>query len=120
VSTSNWHISEDRIKELISEFNKINFFSLVDDYSLLNRDNCPGSSSSVTTSITINGQTKSVFHTHGCQDLDVVTRLESFENRIEELMENDTMVIQTRPNKSLNRSHGRRLSHPHWSGEAAR
>ena len=86
--TVTWEISADRIKELISEFHKINYFSLADDYSLSNRKNCPNFGSdapSVTTSITINGQTKTVFHSHGCQDLEILSQLESFEDRIDEL-----------------------------------
>jgi hypothetical protein len=109
-TTSTWHITEDRIKELISEFQRINYFSLTDDYSFLNRNTCPNFreyASSVTTSITINGQTKSVFHTHGCQDLEISSQLESFEDRIEELMENNTIFLhETRPKKSLDRSGG--------------
>jgi hypothetical protein len=104
------HISEDRIKALISEFHRINYFSLTDDYGFFNRNKCPGFreyASAVTTSITINGQTKTVFHTHGCQDLETSSPLESFENRIEELVEETSITInETRHNNSLDRSGG--------------
>jgi len=83
-----WQIDQDRIKQLIAEFAKIKYFSLADDYSLSNRRNCPNfgtDAPSVTTSITINGQTKTVFHSHGCQDLDVLSQLESFEDKIDEI-----------------------------------
>ena len=86
--TVTWQIPEDRIKELISEFHKINYFSLADDYSVTNRTNCPNfgtDAPSVTTSITINGQTKTVCHSHGCQDLEILSQLEAFEDRIDEL-----------------------------------
>jgi len=85
-----YQISEDRIKQLLSEFQNINYFSLADDYSVSNHKNCPNfgtDAPSVTTSITINGQTKTVFHSHGCQDLEILSRLDSFEDRIDELAE---------------------------------
>jgi hypothetical protein len=83
-----WRINQDRIKQLIAEFAKINYFSLADDYSLSNRRNCPNfgtDAPAVTTSITISGQTKSVGHYLGCQDLDILSQLESFEDKIDEL-----------------------------------
>ncbi len=83
-----WQINQDRIKQLIAEFARINYFSLADDYSLSNRKNCPNfgtDAPSAITSITINEQTKTVFHSHGCQDLDILSQLESFEDKIDEL-----------------------------------
>jgi len=90
-----WQIDQNRIKQLIAEFAKIKYFSLADDYSLSNRKNCPNfgtDAPSVTTSITINGQTKTVFHSHGCQDLDVLSQLESFEDKIDELADAQRVI----------------------------
>jgi|ERR1043166_328656 hypothetical protein len=86
--TVTWQINDNRIKQLISEFNNINYFSLSDSYSLLDRKDCPNFATdapSVTTSITINGQTKTVFHSRGCHDSEVLSKLEAFEDRIDEL-----------------------------------
>jgi hypothetical protein len=86
--TVTWQISQDRIKQLVSEFHNINYFSLADDYSLSSRKNCPNfgtDAPSVTTSLTLNGQTKTVGHSHGCQGLEILSQLVSFEDRIDEL-----------------------------------
>jgi hypothetical protein len=101
-----WHIPEDQIKKLLSEFHKTNFFALADEYTLSNSKNALCLKFD-TTSITINGHTKTVFHSHDCKDLEALTQLASFEDRIEELTNDDTLVIQKRPNRTLDRSGGR-------------
>jgi hypothetical protein len=83
-----WRIDQNRVKQLISEFGKIKYFSLADEYSVMRPQNCPNfgtDAPSVTTSITINGQTKTVFHSHGCQDLEILSQLVAFEDRIDQL-----------------------------------
>ncbi len=90
-----WQINQDRVKELITEFKKINYFSLSDDYNFLNRRNCPTfgeDAPSVTTSITINGRSKTVSHSHGCQDSEVLSNLEAFEDRIDELADAKRLI----------------------------
>lgn len=66
-------ISEEQLKELIAEFEKIDFYSLKSTFE--NKENsldvCPkyGTDSATTkTSITINGKTKQVEHYHGCRE----------------------------------------------------
>lgn len=59
-------ISEDKVKELINEFEKANYFNLIDKY---NYETCPNAftdSHDVHTSIQINGKQKSVEHYLGC------------------------------------------------------
>jgi len=64
------NISKEQLKQLISEFTKSQYFSLRDSY-ISEEDGCPESwtdSPTVTTSIRINGQYKSIVHYLGCQE----------------------------------------------------
>jgi len=68
--TVHGNISKDQLKQLISEFTKSQYFSLRDSY-ISEEDGCPESwtdSPTVTTSIRINGQYKSIVHYLGCQE----------------------------------------------------
>ncbi len=59
-------ISDDKVKELIKEFEKADYFNLKDDY---NQTTCPNSFTDVhdvNTSIQLNGKKKSVNHYLGC------------------------------------------------------
>ena len=60
------NISKDKVKELIKEFEKADYFNLNDKY---NYETCPQSytdAHDVNTSIQINGKKKSVSHYLGC------------------------------------------------------
>jgi hypothetical protein len=65
-------ISQEKLLELIKEFEMENYFSLNDQY-LNKADGCPeiwdDESSIVNTSIKINGKSKSISHYRGCQDI---------------------------------------------------
>lgn len=86
-------ITRDQLRQLISEFEKIDYFSLKDDYggaaTSSPGEDCPGwwtDNPSAYTSITINGKTKRVAHYHGCQGTDAVEKLTALENRIDEIV----------------------------------
>jgi len=64
------NINKDQLKQLISEFTKTQYFSLKDSY-ISEEDGCPEvwtDSPTITTSIRINGQYKSIVHYLGCQE----------------------------------------------------
>ena len=68
--TVHGNINKDQLKQLISEFTKTQYFSLRDSY-ISEEDGCPElwtDSPTVTTSIRINGQYKSIVHYLGCQE----------------------------------------------------
>lgn len=73
-------ISEDKIKQLIREFRKINYFSLKDSYEVRNVTDMP----SAYTSLTVDGKTKTVRHYHG--DLSAPKKLTELENKIDEIV----------------------------------
>jgi hypothetical protein len=83
-------ISEEKIKELIKEFEKANYFVLMDNYNI---DTCPASmtdGSNVNTSIQINGRKKAVNHYLGClygvNDFEnPLFKLTELENKIREI-----------------------------------
>lgn len=85
-------ISQEQLKQLISEFEKIDFYSLkntFDDPSKNNRNDCPThvfDSSTTVTSITINGKSKEVQHYHGCQGTQALAGLTNLENKIDEVV----------------------------------
>jgi hypothetical protein len=79
-------ISRERLLALIGEFEKINYFELRDRYED-NSDGCKEwriDHPSAITSITVNGKSKSVRHYYGCIGLDVLAKLESLEQAIDE------------------------------------
>jgi hypothetical protein len=81
-------ITEDEVKELISEFEKIDFYSLKDKYDTgmdNSFDHCPiylTDSSKAIISFTSNGRTKKVEHDHGCSGTTVLYKLTNLENKI--------------------------------------
>ena len=79
-------ISEDKIKQLVSEFNRIDYFSLDSSYEELNATDMP----SAITSYTVNGKTKTVRHYHG--DLSAPKKLAQLENRIDEIVGSEQWV----------------------------
>jgi ABC-type amino acid transport substrate-binding protein len=73
-------ISQDEIKKLVSEFEKVNYFSLSDSYTQVVITDFPY----VTTSITAGGKTKTIRHYHG--DLDAPKSLKELEDKIDEIV----------------------------------
>ena len=79
-------ISEDKVRQLITEFQKIDYFSLDNEYTHINATDMP----TATTSITITGQTKTVVHYHG--DFSTPEELTTLEDRIDEIVSTDRWV----------------------------
>lgn len=83
-------ISQEELKDLVGEFERINYFSLSDEYNMDN--GCPRAhydSSSIRTSLTINGKSKSIDHYQACFDKDgrrFPAELNALERRIETLV----------------------------------
>jgi hypothetical protein len=77
-------ISQERLKELIAAFKKINYFDLEDRYVSRSKD-CPSwatDTASAITSLTLNGKTKTVNHYYGCSGSEVVAKLTWLEEKI--------------------------------------
>ena len=96
-------VTQEQLKQLISEFEKINFFSLKDrygkswDYSA--DENCPEiwtDHSSAETSITINGKTKTVDHYHGCTGSSLLENLNRLEDRIDEIVNTKRWLVSNK------------------------
>lgn len=88
-------VSQADIQQLISEFERINYFSLKDDYGMSGgfgpapTEDCPEKRTdhpSAYTSLAINGKTKKVAHYHGCKGNDAAEKLTRLENRIDEIV----------------------------------
>ena len=78
-------ISEDKVKELVEEFYKMNYFSLNDTYDKIIKTDQP----TVSTSININGTSKNVFDNLGAiapEDLRLL------ENKIDEITNSNKWV----------------------------
>ena len=63
-------LTQEQLRQLISEFDKANFFSLRDKYAGA-EDGCPAGwldHPSATTSIRINGRSKKILHYYGCRE----------------------------------------------------
>lgn len=71
-------ISQDRVRQLVSEFEKADFFSLSDSYEQIMVTDNP----SAITSITTDGKSKTVRHYHG--DTTAPEILTELENKIDE------------------------------------
>jgi hypothetical protein len=91
-------ISQAEVNQLISEFERINYFSIKDgcgvrDYKGSQRFSenyhcakCSTDMPSAITSITINGQSKSIEHYYGCEGTDTLNNLTNLERRIDEIL----------------------------------
>jgi hypothetical protein len=85
--TATGKISQSDFRALVSEFEKINYFSLPDAYTpgtkecLRMRTDMP----SANTSIRLNGRAKSVAHYYGCDTEGGLTKLTALETRIDEV-----------------------------------
>jgi Domain of unknown function (DUF6438) len=85
-------ISKDQLKQLIAEFERAQYFSLRESY-YSEEDGCPEfwtDSPTVTTSLRINGQYKSIIHYWGCQENNGESiypkALFDLENKIDEIV----------------------------------
>jgi len=83
-------ISEEKLRQLISEFKKVNYFSLRDTYQPSD-NGCPGfvtDMPSANSSIEINGRKKAISHYLGCREQggDFPLQLVSLENKIDEIV----------------------------------
>lgn len=85
-------ISADQVRQLILEFEKVNYFSLKDDYGFpmhQNSEKCPQSwtdASWAYISLTIDGKRKQVKHYQGCKGTAEVDSLSRLEDRIDEIV----------------------------------
>ena len=70
-------INEDKVRQLISEFQAIDYFSLNNEYTHADATDMP----SAITSITIAGNTKTVAHYHG--DFSAPEELATMEDKID-------------------------------------
>jgi Domain of unknown function (DUF6438) len=80
-------ISQEQLKELISEFERVNYFSLKDKYAPGN--NCPEAATdypSAITSIRSNRKSKSIEHYYGCRGNDTLQELTNLEGKIDEII----------------------------------
>jgi hypothetical protein len=81
-------ISQEKLKELMAEFDRVKFFSLEDDYTN-NRRVCDGLRTdhpSAVTSIRINGKSKTINHYYGCTGPKVPKELTELEGKIDEIV----------------------------------
>ncbi|MFC2068385.1 DUF6438 domain-containing protein [Chloroflexota bacterium] len=85
--TATTSISEDKIKQLIAEFQKIDYFSLKDSYEERNATDMP----SAFTSLTVDGKTKATRHYHG--DFNAPKKLTELENKIDQIVFSDQWII---------------------------
>ena len=81
-------ISEDKVRQLISEFQAIDYFSLDDEYTHVDATDMP----SAITSITIAGKTKTVAHYH--VDFSAPEELTALEDKIDEIVSTERWVEQ--------------------------
>ncbi|MFC1956146.1 DUF6438 domain-containing protein [Chloroflexota bacterium] len=79
-------ISHARIEQLVSEFEKVNYFSLNDKYTERTITDAP----SVITSITIDGKSKSIEHYHG--DFNAPKQLTELEDEIDAIVNSNQWI----------------------------
>jgi hypothetical protein len=79
-------ISEEKIKHLVSEFQKLDYFSLRESYEERNVTDMPFA----ITSLTINGNKKTVRHYHG--DLSTPKELTELEDKIDEIVNTNQWI----------------------------
>src|SRR5262245_14891779 len=78
-------ISQEQLKQLIAEFERVKFFSLEDDYSN-KRLSCRTDYPSAFTSIRINGKSKRIDHYLGCGEPEVPKEITELEDKIDEIV----------------------------------
>ncbi len=79
-------VSDEKLNQLIAEFQKIDFFSLEDSYEEQMIPDAP----TVITSITIDNQTKTVKHYHG--DTSAPKQLTELEDKIDEILNTEELI----------------------------
>ncbi|MFC2014210.1 DUF6438 domain-containing protein, partial [Chloroflexota bacterium] len=79
-------ISKEKVRQLLSEFKRIDYFSLNDSYEELMATDMP----SAFTSLTVDGKTKIVRHYHG--DLSAPKELTGLENKIDEIVNSNQWI----------------------------
>ena len=79
-------ISEEKVKQLLFEFKKIDYFSLNDSYEEFMATDMP----SAFTSLTVNGKTKTVRHYHG--DFSAPKELTELEDKIDEIVNSNQWI----------------------------
>jgi hypothetical protein len=87
VGTATGKINSTNFRALVSEFEKIDYFSLADAYTPGTKQ-CPRMITdlpSANTSIHLNGREKSVSHYRGCGSEGVLQKLTALEDKIDEL-----------------------------------
>lgn len=84
--TSETSITQEKIEQLISEFEKVDYFSLNDSYT----ERTITDAQSVITSITIDGKPKTIEHYHG--DFSAPKQLTELEDRIDEIVNSEQWI----------------------------
>lgn len=79
-------ISEEKVRQLLAEFQRIDYFSLEDSYEELMATDMP----SAYTSLTIDGKTKTVRHYHG--DFNAPEKLTDLEDKIDEIVDSNQWI----------------------------
>jgi CRISPR/Cas system CMR-associated protein Cmr3 (group 5 of RAMP superfamily) len=79
-------IDQEKIKQLVSEFEAVGYFSLNDGYV----EHTITDAQTVITSITIDGKTKTIEHYHG--DLNAPEQLTELENKIDEIVDSNQWI----------------------------
>jgi hypothetical protein len=79
-------IGEDKVRQLLLEFRRVDYFSLDDSYEEFRATDMP----SAYTSLTVDGTTKTVRHYHG--DFNAPEELTELEDRIDEIVNSDQWV----------------------------
>jgi hypothetical protein len=79
-------ISQDKVKQLISEFEKVDYFSLNDSYT----ERTITDAQTVITSITIDGKTKTIEHYYG--DFSAPKQLTELEDKIDEIVDSGQWI----------------------------
>jgi hypothetical protein len=91
-------ISREEVQRLVGEFEKINYFSLLEEYS--DKGGCPfflWDGANASTSISYGGKNKAVFHDSGCYENDKMTQyfprgLTELENLIDEIVKSGQWI----------------------------
>ena len=97
-------ISPEKLRELIREFGKIDYFKFRDAYGDGNEEVCQESvtdSLSVTTSFAMQGKSKRVRHNYGCQGFPGETELLNLENLLDQIVNTAQWISATNPTSSI-------------------
>jgi hypothetical protein len=86
-------VTKDALRELIREFEKIDYAHLEDEY--VEGKNCPQAWTdhpAATTSLNWKGKQKTVLHYHGCKGLPILADLTALENKIDEVVNTNQWI----------------------------